>query len=237
MTHIDGHPLFNINSDSPHYSTGRSFVEWPEYWDGSLSAGGLPNGSLKLDFSNTDEIFFVYYQKYDDDWPEESGTNTDHDYRPPDDKLWTVYHDNGYRTFGNWVVDFVGVRKSNGNNPVNHEMYNSYGFSLGDECPTCVFYNPGSNYISSYTTRTTTEGVDHVEWDSRGKWMEYKVHLKMKTWAGETAKANGIAEVWINGTKITDDSMEVNKNIQTWLFEGNRAIAYHVLKTVCRACG
>ncbi|MFC1533100.1 hypothetical protein ACFL7M_07035 [Thermodesulfobacteriota bacterium] len=193
-TQIDGNPLFNINQQATYYSTGRSFVEWPEY---DAGPSGRPNGSLRDDFTDYDEIFILYNILYDPAWPIE-GTNPD--YRPPDDKQFEVFlSSSGRKIFGNWI--FNGGHF--GYDPLYATNYQIFGDeSIGPTCPSCADNGMTSQ---SYPYRTETPGLDEVHWDARGKWHEVKIYMKLNTWTGGSPNEDGVVKGWVDGIKIIDD--------------------------------
>lgn len=184
MGQINGNPLYSIDQNAAHYSTGRAFNEWPEYYDGS--AGGFPNGSLVYDFIDTDEIFYVYYVYYDPAWPQ--------DYQPAGDKNNTLWSSIENRK---WTVLWTFRGGSTGKTHIEMSNEVAQQSEYMNSCPSCMGYYSG-DYRSS-----------DPQWPGQGKWIEVKVHLKMNTWTGGSANENGMVQVWIDGTQVIDDNTVV----------------------------
>lgn len=186
MTQINGNSLFNIDAFKPLFSTGRSFNEWIEYYDGS--SGGLPNGSLQYDFLDANEFFISYNISYNSSWPIVT-SYPDTTYCPVDDKQFEVFLSiSNQKVYGNWECK----GKYSGKYYTLYSVMGDYAIS-----PTCISCN---NY-NAYLNRTN-KGL----WNGRGRWQEVKVYMKMNTWTGGAPNSDGIVKIWVDGINIVDDT-------------------------------
>lgn len=103
-----GNEFANINKSHAYFSTGRGYVQWPEYL---LSAVGYPNSSILYDHINTNEIYIVWYVKFDPSWPIP--------YQPVEDKELVFWKSTGSKCYAKvigamwWNVGAEGVALKN----------------------------------------------------------------------------------------------------------------------------
>ena len=187
-----GNDLYTISDHDPMYSTGRSYVQWREYYLGAQY--GLPNGSMEYVFSSGQtEVFIIYQSRFAADWPLVSSQ-----YRPAQDKHCILSLDRpeiaDAKITGAWARrDDAMVQYE-----VSSDDVSGPGTTGEDmSCIDCIGYG-------AFTNRANN--VDYNTSITHGKIYQIKIHVKLNTFTDGSPNADGVVECWVDDTKVIDDN-------------------------------